>query len=83
MLVSALLGLWLGLSPAEAAEGGLSLVFTSSGMPATNATLTIVNVDNKEVSQTIVTDETAMYLTLEEGRILCRWKVWGQPTLHY
>ena len=63
------LGLWLGLSPAEAAEGGLSLqVFTSSGMPATNATLTIVNVDNKEVSQTIVTDETGyVYLTLEEG----------------
>ena len=53
----------------EAAEGGLSLqVFTSSGMPATNATLTIVNVDNKEVSQTIVTDETGyVYLTLEEG----------------
>ena len=37
-------------------------------MPATNATLTIVNVDNKEVSQTIVTDETGyVYLTLEEG----------------
>ena len=69
MLVSALLGLWLSLSLAEAAEGGLSLqVFTSSGMPATNATLTIVNVDNKEVSQTIVTDETGyVYLTLEEG----------------
>ena len=69
MLVSALLGIWLGFSPAEAAEGGLSLqVCTSSGMPATNATLTIVHVDNKEASRTIVTDETGyVYLTLEEG----------------